>query len=78
MGTNNFPDAWKTARISPITKTIQPAELKDYRPVSILPVLSKGYEKLLLQQLAVFIERESVYHQYQSGHRKITPQQHYY
>ena len=70
MGTNNFPDAWKTARISPITKTIQPAELKDYRPVSILPVLSKGYEKLLLQQLAVFIERESVYHQYHSGYTK--------
>ena len=45
-------------------------ELKDYRPVSILPVLSKVYEKLVLQQLAVFIERESVYHQYQSGYRK--------
>ena len=45
-------------------------ELKDYRPVPILPVLSKGYEKLVLQQLAVFIERESVYHQYQSGYRK--------
>ena len=44
-------------------------ELKDYRPVSILPVLSKVYEKLVLQQLAVFIERESVYHQYQSGYR---------
>ena len=45
-------------------------ELKDYRPVSILPVLSKVYEKLVLQQLAVFIERESVYDQYQSGYRK--------
>ena len=45
-------------------------EVKDYRPVSILPVLSKVYEKLVLQQLAVFIERESVYHQYQSGYRK--------
>ena len=45
-------------------------ELKDYGPVSILPVLSKFYEKLVLQQLAVFIERESVYHQYQSGYRK--------
>ena len=78
VATNNFPDAWKTARISPIPKITQPVELKYYRPVSILPVLSKVYEKLVLQQLAVFIERESVYHQYQSGHRKITPQQHYY
>ena len=70
IATNNFPDAWKTAKISPIPKIKQPVELKDYRPVSILPVLSKVYEKLVLQQLAVFIERESVYRQYQSGCRK--------
>ena len=70
IATNNFPDAWKTARISPIPKITQPVELKYYRPVSILPVLSKVYEKLVLQQLAVFIERESVYYQYQSGYRK--------
>ena len=38
--TNKFSDAWKTARISPIPKITQPVELKDYRPVSILPVLS--------------------------------------
>ena len=44
-------------------------ELIDCRPVSILLVPSKVYEKLVLQ-LAVFIERESVYHQYQSGYRK--------
>ena len=44
-------------------------ELKDYGLDSILPVLSKVHEKLVLQQLAVFIERESVYHQYQSGYR---------
>ena len=77
IATNNFSDAWKTARISPILKVTQSVELKDYRPVSILPVLSKVYEKLVLQQLAVFIERESVYHQYQSGYKEITPQQHY-
>ena len=45
-------------------------ELKDYRPVLILPVLSKVYQKLVLQQLGVFVERESVYHQYQSSYRK--------
>ena len=70
IATNNFPDVWKTARISPIPKITQPVELKDYRSVSILPVLSKVYKKFVLQQLAVFIERESVYHQYQSGYKK--------
>ena len=70
IATSNFPDAWKAARISTIPKITQPVELKDFRPVSILPVLLKVYEKLVLQQLAVFIERESVYHQYQSRYRK--------
>ena len=64
IATNKFPNVCKTARISPIPRITQPVELKDYRPVSIFPVLSKDYEKLVLQQLAVFIERESVYHQY--------------
>ena len=45
-------------------------ELKDYGLVSILPVLSKVHEKLVLQQLTIFIERESVYHHYQSDYRK--------
>ena len=33
IATNNFPDAWKTARINPIPTTTQPVELKDYRPL---------------------------------------------
>ena len=48
IATNNFPKAWKTARISAIPKRTQPVELKDYRSVSILTVLSKAYEKLVL------------------------------
>jgi hypothetical protein len=35
---NVFPQTWKIARISPIPKTDNPS---DYRPVAILPILSK-------------------------------------
>ena len=56
IATSNFPNAWKTATISPIPKLTQPVELKDYRPVLIFPVLSKVYEKLVLQQL----DRETI------------------
>ena len=68
--TNNFRDAWKTEWISLILKMTQPVKLKDYRPVSILPSLSKFYEKLVLQQLAALIKRESIYNQYQSSYWK--------
>ena len=39
IDTSSFPQIWKTARISPIHKTDNPVSEKDYRPISILPVL---------------------------------------
>jgi len=65
-----FPDQWKVARICPIPKTDYPQTTADYRPISVLPVLSKVYEKVILQQMTKFIENELVYHTYQSGFRK--------
>ncbi|MEM6999126.1 MAG: reverse transcriptase domain-containing protein, partial [Pseudomonadota bacterium] len=65
-----FPDKWKIARVSPVPKIDQPTKLKDYRPISILPVLSKVYERVILSQLCQFIERNSLYCPNQSGFRK--------
>ena len=45
---NQFPAIWKLARISPISKIQLPVELKDYRPVSTLPILTKVYERVVL------------------------------
>ena len=67
---NQVPDIWKLARISPIPKIQLPVELKDYRPVSILPILSKIYERVVLEQITNFIEKKLIYHHYQSCYRK--------
>ena len=53
---SKFPDQWKIACISPVPKVNNPTELKDYRPISILPILSKVYEKQVLHQITDFIE----------------------
>ena len=46
-------------------------ELKDYRPVSILLILSKIYESVVLDQITRFIEKKLIiYHYYQSGYCK--------
>ena len=42
----DFPTLWKVARISPIPKVGEPQANDDFRPVFILPVLSKVYERL--------------------------------
>ena len=55
-----FPCIWKIARISPIPKVDHPEVEDQLRPVSILPVLSKVFEKLVANQITRFIEREAV------------------
>ena len=46
-----FPDCWKTARVTPIYKDGGKAKESNYRPISILPVTSKQFEKLVFNQL---------------------------
>ena len=63
---SKFPDQWKIARISPIPKVTNSTELMDYRPISILPILPKLYEKQVLHQITDFIETQQVYNKHQS------------
>ncbi len=65
-----FPQIWKTARISPIPKLLHPKDETDYRPISILPALSKVYERIVLQQLIPFIDELSLLAPCMSGFRK--------
>ena len=65
-----FPSVWKLARISPIPKVDDPKCNDDYRPISILPVLSKVYERLALRQIAEFLSNKEILHQTISGYRK--------
>ena len=39
------PKQWKVAVIAPIPKTTKPMKPKDYRPISITPVLSRTLER---------------------------------
>ena len=40
-----FPTAWKCARVTPIFKSADPALPSNYRPISILPIVSKVLER---------------------------------
>jgi len=65
-----FPSAWKLARICAIPKGNQIKSEKDFRPISILPVLSKVYERLIFHQLSVFIDKNYVLNSNISAYRK--------
>lgn len=64
-----FPSGWKTAKIIPIYKSEDPTLISNYRPISILPVLSKLLEKTLSNQLIGHLESNNLLHDSQFGFR---------
>ncbi|MEL7307980.1 MAG: reverse transcriptase family protein, partial [Pseudomonadota bacterium] len=44
-----FPDIWKTADVCPVPKSV-PVKLNCLRPISLLPIISKIFEKVILQR----------------------------
>ena len=65
-----FPKSWKMARISPIPKVDNPRENSHFRPISILPVMSKIYEKLVLRQMATYLSNNAILEPNISAYRK--------
>ncbi len=43
--TGKFPTEWKTAKVLPIHKQGPTTDTNNYRPISILPILSKIMER---------------------------------
>ena len=44
---NKFPDSLKLSDITPVFKKLGPSDKANYRPVSVLPLLSKVFEKVI-------------------------------
>jgi len=65
-----FPSIFKEAKVTPIFKKGSKSDKNNYRPISILPVLSKIYEKHVSNHLQNFLEENNLIHTQQSGFRK--------
>ena len=48
-----FPSCFKVANIIPIPKCSHPLSISDYRPISMLPILSKLLERLVVKKVIV-------------------------
>ena len=66
-----FPTALKTARVIPIYKSGDPMEMKNYRPVSVLNVLSKVFEKVMYNRLFDFFDTNNSLYKMQFGFRRL-------
>ena len=51
-----FPDSLKNATITPVYKKDDPTDKENYRPVSVLLLLSKIFEKVIYNQLQEYMD----------------------
>ena len=66
-----MPSSWKIARVTPVFKTGDKKNPENYRPISILPVISKIAEKWVAAQLTQHLNNsETSLHPMQFGFRK--------
>ena len=65
-----FLSQWKIAKICPILMTDIRLTNNDFQPISLLPVLSKVFQCIIMKQLCIFIEDCVIYSKTQSGFRK--------
>ena len=69
--TSQFPDSRKVARISPIFKEGDRTDKSNYRPISVLPVISKLFEKLVFNQLYQYMKENGLFTSCQSGFLRL-------
>ena len=64
-----YPNGWKLPHVVPFFKSGDPDEVGNYRPIAILPVLSKILEKVVSIQLMTFLEENDLLSHTQHGFR---------
>ena len=62
---------WKIARVAPIFKNGPADESCIYRPISVLPVVSRLFEKLIYDQLYQYLDSNKLVFEKQSAYRRM-------
>ena len=66
-----FPDVWECARVTPLFNQGKASDLNNYRPISIISVLTKVFERIVYDQLYNFLSNEDIISTHQSGFRSL-------
>ena len=66
-----FPNRWKRANVVPVYKNKgDKSVVKNYRPVSLLPIFGKIFEKCIFDSIYTYFEDNNLFTNSQSGFRK--------
>ncbi|XP_044587841.1 uncharacterized protein LOC123267332 [Cotesia glomerata] len=69
LTTGVFPKNWKLSHVIPIPKKAYPVNCEDYRPISLLPNLSKALEQCAHDQIVEYINDNNYFDEYQTAFR---------
>ena len=70
LTTGVFPTDWKLSKLIPIPKSKPYNRIENYRPISVIPAISKVIEKLVYRQLSTYLENNNLLDESQFGFRK--------
>ena len=65
--TGVFPSVWKKGNIVPIHKNGDKQNIKNYRPVSLLPICGKTFERLIFNEMFIYFSTNKLISKNQSG-----------
>ena len=60
LDAGQFPQEWKAAKIIPLYKSGSKTNFDNYRPISVLPIVSKVIEKIVQKQLMNFLDENKL------------------
>ena len=65
------PDDFKDAKVIPVFKKGKSKDLDNYRPISVLPIISKILERAVQEQLYMYLTTHQLLNPYQCGFRRF-------
>ena len=66
-----FPDEWKLSKVIPLFKQGNRSDLNNYRPISVIPVVAKVFERIIYDQLYNYLTIHKLISRHQSGFRPL-------
>ena len=67
IDTGIFPDQWKEANVTPVHKKKDKQTVSNYRPISLLPIFAKVFEKIVFKNLYNYLISNQLITKNQSG-----------
>ena len=70
FSSGSFTSRWKTPKVCPLYKKGESRDVQNFRPISVLPVLSKVIERHVHDSLYSYLTENNLIYPRQSGFRK--------